>query len=67
MHDGDTVSNNFILSKESNEELTQYLNDKKSIVTPSTQLAVGVNTDLANVVIYNLSRRPSEKELTKHK
>lgn len=66
MHDGDTVSNNFVFSKEANEEIEQYLNSKKSIVTPSSKLAVGINTDLAERVIFNLSRRPSKTELTKH-
>lgn len=67
MHDGDTVSNNFVFSKEANDEIVQYLDSKRSVVTPSTTLAVGINTDIAKQTIFNLSRKPSELELTKHK
>lgn len=67
MHDGDTISNNFVFSKEANDEIEKYLSSKQSIVTPSSDLAVGINTDLSEVVIYNLSRDPSNVELEKHK
>jgi hypothetical protein len=54
--DGDTASNNPVLSPEANDELTAHLNSPGSVVGVNGKLDVGISTDVAKLSFFNLSR-----------
>lgn len=55
-HDGDTISIHSIMSDDACKECDAYLRDVMSIVTPNRSLVVGGNTDLLDLVLFNMMR-----------
>lgn len=54
--DGDTVSMNSVMTDDANEQITEFLNSMRSLVTPNQKLYCGGNTDLCALSVFNLSR-----------
>jgi len=57
-YDGDTISANSIMTDEANEQVKEYLNQAKSIVTIDGKFLKSVHTDLTNLTLFNLTRIP---------
>jgi hypothetical protein len=55
-HDGDTVSDNTVWTKEANDEITNYLDSISSVLSPNGDItAGGLNTSLIKLAIYNIT------------
>lgn len=57
MFDGDTASSNGVLSKQANQEVSEYLDSVGRYIHSNGKLMHGT-TDLIKLTIYNLSRDP---------
>ena len=60
--DGDQVSANGVMSKEANDECTEYNERAESVITINGKLLATADTNLVRLTLYNLSRIPGEEE-----
>ena len=61
--DGDTGNAIPILSTEACNENAEYIKSPSSVINEDGTMAVGLNTDLCKLTIYNLSVRPNKKAI----
>jgi len=54
-HDGDQNNSIFILSDDANNEIEEFLNSPRFIISPDMQSYVGVDTTLTSKTLYNLT------------
>ena len=55
-YDGDTVSANFIMSKEANDEIRDYLSRLTSYISVTKSFITGGGTDIINLMIANMTK-----------
>lgn len=58
-YDGDTVSANFVMSKEANNEIRDYLGRLSSYINVTKSFVTGGKTDLLGLMIANLTKDPT--------
>ena len=58
-YDGDTVSANFVMSKEANDEVRNYLGRLSSYIDVTKSFVTGGKTDIIELMIANLTKDPT--------
>ena len=57
MHDGDMMTANGIMSEEAVKENVDYLNSPASIVSVDGNTLQGLSTSMANLTLFNITRK----------